>query len=122
MTPCTRTSPTSYGPASTRTPTSPAAATAATTAASGRPPAPPWTSATPSSAASPPATATHIARHDPARVLREVAAKRRILARHAPGPAGACRHDRNRWPCADVRDLLPPYADHPDFHPRWIRA
>jgi len=29
------------------------------------------------------ATSTHIARHDPARVLREVAAKRRTLAWHA---------------------------------------
>lgn len=32
------------------------------------------------------ATAAHIARHDPARVLREVAAKRAILALHTPLP------------------------------------
>ncbi|MEU9028692.1 DUF6221 family protein [Streptomyces sp. NPDC048383] len=34
-----------------------------------------------------PTTALHVALHDPARVLREVEAKRRILARHALSPA-----------------------------------
>ncbi len=46
--------------------------------------------------------------HDPARILREVEAKRRILARHARDP----------WPCHDLPDLASPYADHPDF-PAW---
>ncbi|MEU5686028.1 DUF6221 family protein [Streptomyces venezuelae] len=36
-----------------------------------------------------PTIALHVALHDPTRVLREVEAKRRILARPAPAP----------WPC-----------------------
>jgi len=52
-----------------------------------------------------PTIALHVALHDPARVLREVAAKRRILARHVADP----------WPCDDMLDLASPYADHPDF-------
>ncbi|WP_454320781.1 DUF6221 family protein [Streptomyces phaeoluteigriseus] len=45
--------------------------------------------------------------HDPARVLREIEAKRRIPARHAHDP----------WPCHNLRDLASPYADHPDSPP-----
>ncbi|GGK32137.1 hypothetical protein GCM10011583_74870 [Streptomyces camponoticapitis] len=56
----------------------------------------------------PPTIALHVALHDPARVLREIEAKRRILARHARDP----------WPCHDLRDLALPYADHPDFPSR----
>jgi hypothetical protein len=52
-----------------------------------------------------PAIAQHVARHDPARVLREIDAKRRILARHARDP----------WPCDDLQDLAAPYTGHPDF-------
>ncbi|MEI5033332.1 DUF6221 family protein [Streptomyces sp. S1A(2023)] len=44
----------------------------------------------------------------PGRVLHEVEAKRRILARHAGGP----------WPYHTLRDLASPYADHPDFPAR----
>lgn len=86
-------------------------------------------------------TAQHVARHDPARVLREVAAKRRVLERH-------CRDDepyRPRlpsepytWPCigcgsevdygwnvADIndcpelRDMASVYSEHPDYDPAW---
>ncbi|MFF8653218.1 DUF6221 family protein [Streptomyces huasconensis] len=39
-----------------------------------------------------------IALHDPARVRREIEAKRRILARHARDP----------WPCHDLRALASP--------------
>ncbi|WP_159043755.1 DUF6221 family protein [Streptomyces sp. NRRL S-1521] len=42
---------------------------------------------------------------DPARVLREVEAKRRVLARHA----------RDSWPRHALRDLASPYTNHPDF-------
>ncbi|QNS08326.1 DUF6221 family protein [Streptomyces xanthii] len=55
-----------------------------------------------------PTIALHVALHDPARILREIEAKRRILARHAREP----------WPCPNVRDLASPYADHPDFPDR----
>lgn len=55
-----------------------------------------------------PTIAQHVATHDPARVLRETAAKRRILARHARDP----------WPNDDLRDLASPYTDHPDFPAR----
>ena len=47
----------------------------------------------------------HIARHDPARVLREVAAKRRILRVHAPSPESwsgkACTGCGRSAPCDD---------------------
>ncbi|MFJ5047343.1 DUF6221 family protein [Streptomyces sp. NPDC088719] len=55
-----------------------------------------------------PTIALHVALHDPARVLREIEAKRRILARHARDP----------WPCHGLRDLASPYAGHPDFPAR----
>jgi Family of unknown function (DUF6221) len=82
--------------------------------------------------------APHVARHDPARVLREVAAKRAILAEHAPraydryGRIGIyCRacvtgHEPymdddtpDSWPCATVRHLAAVWGDHPDYRPEW---
>jgi len=65
-------------------------------------------------------TAQHIARHDPARVLAECAAKRRIMEECAPNVA-------KDWPFPDglnlsefvVAELVQPYADHPDFDPAW---
>lgn len=73
-----------------------------------------------------PTIARHVALHDPARVLREVEAKRRILARHVLSPATGdpelpwdncddCQFDGARWPCDDLLDLATPYADHPDY-------
>ncbi|MFB6557726.1 DUF6221 family protein [Streptomyces sp. NPDC056400] len=73
-----------------------------------------------------PTIASHVALHDPARVLREVEAKRRVLARHDLAPAVGdpetpwddrddCRFDGDPWPCDDLLDLASPYADHPDF-------
>ncbi|MGW5003094.1 DUF6221 family protein [Streptomyces hydrogenans] len=77
-----------------------------------------------------PAIALHVALHDPARVLREVEAKRRVLARHAFSPAigdpelpwdnrDDCQYDGEPWPCDDLLDLALPYADHPGYprHP-----
>ena len=64
-----------------------------------------------------PAEAEHIARHDPARVLAEVDAKRRIVDR--------CEHYQTYedygWALADeVLSLLAlPYADHPDYREEW---
>jgi hypothetical protein len=89
----------------------------------------------------------HIARHDPARVLREVEAKRALLARHAreehwvghaDAPSGrflwrvtcstcrdgSCEDDYDATcgysddPCIEVRLLGAVYRDHPDY-PAW---
>lgn len=73
-----------------------------------------------------PTIALHVALHDPARVLREVEAKRRVLARHALSPATGdpelpwanrddCQYDGETWPCEDLLDLVSPYGDHPDY-------
>ncbi|WP_329433211.1 DUF6221 family protein [Streptomyces sp. NBC_01280] len=42
-----------------------------------------------------PTIALHVALRDPARVLREVEAKRRVLARHVLSPAGDSRRGKN---------------------------
>jgi hypothetical protein len=65
-----------------------------------------------------------LAPHDPARVLREVAAKRAIMERHRPitrrpGWRSTCRFDNHRWPCADVLDQAAAYSDHPDYRDEW---
>ena len=79
----------------------------------------------------------HIARHDPARVLREVEAKRAILAEHGPANGGRdsdrCRvctaiahtgvgHTdarRFRAPCPTLLILAAIYSDHPDYRQEW---
>lgn len=83
-----------------------------------------------------PQDARHIARHDPARVLREVEAKRAILGLHYPGlpPAGApdgltiCAGEEadgdtwqmaTSWPCHTVCVIAAVYSDHPDYRPEW---
>lgn len=59
--------------------------------------------------------AQHVVRHDPARVLREVAAKRRIVDRYA-----WLREHGDTGDAAWVLPLLAlPYADHPDYRPEW---
>jgi hypothetical protein len=76
----------------------------------------------------------HIARHGPSRVLREVAAKRAILAEHRPErwgqsliwcsrcyiPVPDAREDEDQyehvdWPCPTVRALIAVYSDHSDY-------
>lgn len=79
-------------------------------------------------------TAAHIARHDPARVLREVEAHRAILARHAAtrgsfqlicpvcwtiGRIDGADLEGDPWPCVTVRHLAAVYSDHPDYDPEW---
>lgn len=54
----------------------------------------------------------HIARHDPARVLAEVEAKRRIVARLAD-------ESSRRYDYDTLRLLALPYADHPDYDEAW---
>jgi len=79
----------------------------------------------------------HIARHDPARVLREVAAKRAIAADHAAGHApnigphkgrpccrscGALDDDpylAEPWPCDTIRALAAMWSDHGDYRAEW---
>lgn len=77
-------------------------------------------------------TAQHITRHDPARVLAEVEAKRQIidLHRHRPEQAwdgstltGDCAEcGDEHFPCPTLRALALPYADHPECHPSWLPA
>jgi hypothetical protein len=78
------------------------------------------------------ADSAHIVRHDPVRVLREVEAKRAILALHEPllssyGEPSVCR---SCWPqpwigthplapCPTMRNLAAVYSDHPDYDPSW---
>lgn len=71
--------------------------------------------------------ADHIARYDPARVLAECEAKRRIVVaarRYDLDPEGvrAAMSDGDEGPyVADLalKALTPPYADHPDYHEEW---
>jgi len=69
----------------------------------------------------PDAAFRHAKRHDPARVLREVEAGRRILDRHRLCPSGAGYDDM--WtgpgPCPDLSDLADRWNDHPDYDPAW---
>lgn len=73
--------------------------------------------------------ALHIARHDPARVLREIAAKRSVVDLHVcPCPAdcgecGACSGDHHAdptpAPCETLRHMAAVHADHPDYQQEW---
>lgn len=64
---------------------------------------------------------------DPARVLRECEAKRRIVALHSEGDKGTCytcsvngtRVQDNLIACPTLRDLAAVYADHPDYRDEW---
>jgi hypothetical protein len=84
--------------------------------------------------------AAHIANHDPARVLRECDAKRRIVEEHTQEPVipgwsergetYACRVCRHQFayeevvrtgdvPCATLRLMAAIYADHSDYREEW---
>jgi len=69
------------------------------------------------------ARARHIARHDPARVLADCAARRQVLADHAPynGTDLCGGHDGRHTveQCGLRRVMASAYADHPDFDPAW---
>ncbi|MER6027197.1 DUF6221 family protein [Streptomyces sp. NPDC001851] len=69
---------------------------------------------------------THVARHDPARVLRNVEAGRALLAEHRPAADGRCRTcaataraSRAPAPCATLRLLALPFAGHPEYDEAW---
>jgi hypothetical protein len=75
------------------------------------------------------ADALHIARHDPARVLRDVAAARAIVAQYQAAAANAdAETDTEEGWVADgvvdalagvIRILAAAHADHPDYDPAW---
>ena len=71
-----------------------------------------------------PTTQAHFARHDPARVLAECEAKRRIVADHGPDGNGmkvngdVCS-EFEAWPCPTIQALTAVYADHPDYDEEW---
>ena len=63
--------------------------------------------------------APHVARHDPARVLAECEAKRRIVG--LIGVADSPEVHVDAFVCAQLaaRHLALPYADHPDYREAW---
>jgi hypothetical protein len=77
--------------------------------------------------------ALHIALHDPAAVLRDVAAKRAVLAEHLHletdgiAPAFGCRvcHNDREWGigcegwCLTVRHLASEFSTHAGYRPEW---
>lgn len=87
------------------------------------------------------ADAAYIVCHHPPRVLREVAAKRRVLARHSqpgpdetdrlatwfPGHCKGCGYDDYRDgphigdinECPELRDMASVYADRPGYQEGW---
>lgn len=76
-----------------------------------------------------PGAGEHIARHDPARVLAECAAKRAIIELHfecrwasVPSGCSVCRtlsSIPDTYPCRTVSHLATVYADHPDYRQEW---
>lgn len=73
-----------------------------------------------------PGQARHIARHDPARVLRDVTAKRRIVDLHDGSHECSSHGDNCTWIDGDLRPhcdtlalLAEVYDQHPDYNERW---
>lgn len=68
---------------------------------------------------------SHIARHDPARVLRETGAGRKILELHLPGEPDEygrirCqRCDESGYPCSTLRAQGAVFSDHPAYRDEW---
>jgi hypothetical protein len=64
------------------------------------------------------------ARYDPARVLREVEAKRALLTGHEG--VHRCDWGEHRGgdftPCKQVVTLAAVYRDHPDYDPEWVHV
>lgn len=65
--------------------------------------------------------APHIARHDPARVLREVVAKRAMIAQFVDQSCMSCSSSTGGDDIGDcvARLLAAAYSDHPDFNLEW---
>lgn len=68
-----------------------------------------------------PIVAGHVARWDPARVLAECEAKRRIVGEHSRIPGDGINFTIAEQDRAEdvLLALALPYADHPDFDPAW---
>ncbi|WP_179022947.1 DUF6221 family protein [Streptomyces sp. IMTB 2501] len=66
---------------------------------------------------------THVARHDPARVLRELDAKQALLEEHRTRDDGRCRTCREeaspRSPCTTLRLLAVPFAGDCGYDDSW---
>ncbi|MBP2053934.1 hypothetical protein J2Z21_006936 [Streptomyces griseochromogenes] len=68
---------------------------------------------------------THVARHDPARVLRDLDAGQALLDEHGVrhGRCRTCtgreRATGHRSPCTTLRLLALPFAGHPDYDASW---
>lgn len=62
-----------------------------------------------------PLDADHVLRHDPARVLAECEAKRRIVELNATKPGRKTTFRR----LLTLQTLALPYADHPDYRQEW---
>lgn len=90
-------------------------------------PNPPWELpqfAIPTAEEIPTAVGGHIARHDPARVLAEVEAKRKLLTEYAEvrQNEGADYEWAGGWASGlgkAVALMALPYADHPDYRDTW---
>ncbi len=65
-----------------------------------------------------PGLARYHARFDPARVLAECEAKRRIVALH-PEVLTICQACGEPYPCRTIEALAAVYADHPDYDEAW---
>jgi hypothetical protein len=71
------------------------------------------------------AVARHINRHDPARALREVTAKRKRLAAYIAASVAADRYDDQYMAgvasgLADaIKDDADTWSDHPDYDQKW---
>ncbi|MGQ4733453.1 DUF6221 family protein [Streptomyces sp. Ju416(a)] len=70
------------------------------------------------------ADAKYIARHDPARTLREIEAKRRILRAHEKWCEGRCeaKYPDGGFDAAhywSIKALAAVYDGHPDYLPEW---
>jgi hypothetical protein len=65
--------------------------------------------------------APHITRFDPARVLREVEAKRRLVELHSPGSDPCDAHDASlrSVPCEVIELLALPFSDRPGYREEW---
>jgi hypothetical protein len=67
--------------------------------------------------------ASHIARHSPARELREVTAKRSILRTHkSVRSSGKVQCEgclTTFWPCPDLKDIASAWSDHPGYDQAW---
>ena len=92
----------------------------------------------PRSGYSPQDDMAHIARHDPARVLRDVAATRTVVRLHVPVDpdepdiadvyepqicqtcgSGEPNEYPRPWPCATLLAVASVWSDHPDYRQEW---